>query len=126
MSALEDPGPAAVPSIVTARLVLRELRPDDLDALAAVLGDPVAMAWYPQPFSREETMAWIERDRARYATAGFGHLGIELRSTGELIGDCGPTVLDIEGVPEVELGWHVRRGWRHFVYAMGPGDRHRG
>ncbi len=107
-----DAGPdrgSAVPTLETARLRLRPLRRSDLDAFAAVLGDPVGMSFYPHPFSRDESLDWIERDIARYERHGFGHLGIELRSTGELIGDCGPTILDVEGVAEVELGWHVRR-----------------
>jgi RimJ/RimL family protein N-acetyltransferase len=102
-------GEGAVPTLETARLRLRTLRRTDLDALAGVLGDPVGMSFYPHPFSREESLAWIERDIARYERLGFGHLGIELLATGELIGDCGPTILDVEGVAEVELGWHVRR-----------------
>ena len=102
-------GAMAVPTLDTPRLRLRPLRRTDLDALAAVLGDPVGMSFYPHPFSREESLDWIERDIARYDRHGFGHLGIELGSSGELIGDCGPTILDVAGVAEVELGWHVRR-----------------
>ena len=97
-----------MPTLETERLILRELQPGDLDALAVVLGDPVGMEWYPHPFSRDETRAWIERDRGGYAELGFGHLGVVLRETGELIGDCGPTILEVEGAQEVELGWHIR------------------
>jgi RimJ/RimL family protein N-acetyltransferase len=32
-----------------------------------------------------------------------------LKSNGELIGDCGLTIQDVEGVREVEIGYHVRR-----------------
>ena len=32
-----------------------------------------------------------------------------LRETGELVGDCGLVTTAVEGVPEVELGWIVRR-----------------
>jgi RimJ/RimL family protein N-acetyltransferase len=32
-----------------------------------------------------------------------------LKSTGELIGDCGLTVQDVDGAKEVEIGYHVRR-----------------
>jgi RimJ/RimL family protein N-acetyltransferase len=96
-------------TITTSRLILRPLRRDDLDALGAILGDPIGMGFYPHAFSRAESLEWIERDIARYDDLGFGHLAIELTETGTLIGDCGPTILDVEGVDEVELGWHVRR-----------------
>ena len=98
-----------IPTIMTTRLTLRPLRRDDLDALAAILGDPIAMRFYPHPFSRAESLDWIERDLARYERLGFGLLAVELAETGELIGDCGPTILEVDGVDEVELGWHVRR-----------------
>jgi len=32
-----------------------------------------------------------------------------LKSSGELIGDCGLTVQDVEGASEIEIGYHVRR-----------------
>lgn len=98
-----------IPTIVTARLTLRPLRRNDLDALWAVLGDPIGMGFYPHPYSRDESLEWIERDLARYGRDDFGHLAIELNETRALIGDCGPTILEVGGVDEVELGWHVRR-----------------
>ncbi len=33
----------------TERLILREFKPEDTDALLEVLGDPVAMQYYPAP-----------------------------------------------------------------------------
>lgn len=96
-------------SITTTRLLLRPLRREDLGALGAILGDPIGMRFYPHPLSVAESLEWIERDIARYGDHGFGHLAIELIETGKLIGDCGPIILDVEGVDEVELGWHVRR-----------------
>jgi len=98
-----------IPILETPRLLLRPLAPTDLDALAEILGDPVGMAFYPHAFGRAETLAWIERDLARYETLGFGHLAMEMRSDGQFVGDCGPTILRVAGVDEIELGWHVRR-----------------
>ena len=45
--------------VATERLLLRELEVDDLDALFEVLGDPVAMRYYPVPFDRDGVAAWI-------------------------------------------------------------------
>jgi RimJ/RimL family protein N-acetyltransferase len=93
----------------TERLVLREFKPEDTGALLSVLGDHVAMQYYPAPFCAEEVADWILRNRARYSDAGFGLWAMLLKASGELIGDCGVYVRDLEGQFEFELGWHVRR-----------------
>ena len=43
--------------ITTPRLELREMTLDDLDALHAVLSDPIAMQHYPSPFDLDMTRA---------------------------------------------------------------------
>lgn len=93
----------------TARLRLREFRLDDADALEAVLGDPVAMQYYPAVLDRQGVVAWIERNYERYQRDGHGLWAMLLRDTGELIGDCGCTLQEVEGKSEVEVGYHVRR-----------------
>ena len=47
----------------TERLRLREFKREDTDALLAILGDPVAMQFYPAPFDRAEVERWIARNR---------------------------------------------------------------
>lgn len=93
----------------TARLRLREFRPDDANALEPVLGDPVAMQYYPAPYDRAGIEDWIRRNLARYADSGFGLWAMLLKGSGELIGDCGCFVREIDEQFEFELGWHVRR-----------------
>jgi [ribosomal protein S5]-alanine N-acetyltransferase len=92
----------------TPRLLLREMTADDVPSLHAVLGDPENMAWYPHPLSEPEVTAWIGRQMERYPS-GTGLLGLILKETGELIGDCGPVWQEVEGVAELEIGYHVRR-----------------
>jgi RimJ/RimL family protein N-acetyltransferase len=97
----------------TERLLLREFMPEDAGALEAVLGDPVAMQYYPAPLIRTEVDDWIRRNRARYTNEGFGLWAMLLKSTGELIGDCGFFVREVQGAFDFELGWHVRPDhWR--------------
>jgi ribosomal-protein-alanine N-acetyltransferase len=93
----------------TERLILREFVPQDADALAAVLGDPVAMQYYPEPFNRKEVEEWIERNRQRYQHEGYGLWAMLLRDKDELIGDCGCYLREIEGRSSVEIAYHVRR-----------------
>jgi RimJ/RimL family protein N-acetyltransferase len=94
--------------LTTSRLLLRELMPDDAPALHAVLGDPENMVWYPHPLSGAEVETWIARQSERYAS-GTGLLAMILKEAGELIGDCGPVWQEVEGVQELEIGYHVRR-----------------
>jgi RimJ/RimL family protein N-acetyltransferase len=93
----------------TSRLRLRLYRLEDLDALQEILGDPWTMRFYPAPFDRDGCRAWIEQQLDRYETDGFGLWAMELRDTGQFVGNCGPVARLIEGRPEVELGWHVHR-----------------
>jgi RimJ/RimL family protein N-acetyltransferase len=97
----------------TERLVLRELVPEDVDSMHEVLGDPETMRFYPHPFSRDETAAWIERNRERYAEYGFGLWGLELLETGALVGDCGLTMQRVDGALDVEVGYHLNRSYWH-------------
>lgn len=93
----------------TSRLRLREFIPQDADALAAVLGDPVAMQYYPAPFDRKGIEEWIAKNIARNQRDGHGLWAMVLKDSGELIGDCGCTLQEVEGKDHVEIGYHVRR-----------------
>ncbi|MBW4620190.1 MAG: GNAT family N-acetyltransferase [Cyanosarcina radialis HA8281-LM2] len=93
----------------TDRLILRELTLNDVDDLLKVLGDREAMKFYPQPFDRPMTQAWIERNIDRYKQNGFGLWATILKESNKLIGDCGLVVQQVNGVEEVEIGYHIRR-----------------
>jgi RimJ/RimL family protein N-acetyltransferase len=94
----------------TERLRLRPYRLDDLDDLAAMLGDAEHMTYYPAPFGREDAQGWLDRQLERYRDDGFGLLIIEDGATGEFLGTAGPAIQVVEDVPEVEIGWHVKPG----------------
>ena len=93
----------------TARVVLREFVPGDAPALARVLSDPETMRYYPNPLDAEGVAAWIDRNIRRYQTDGHGLWAMILKSSGELIGDCGISMQEVEGVSYREIGYHVRR-----------------
>ncbi|WP_432829992.1 GNAT family N-acetyltransferase [Dactylosporangium sp. CA-092794] len=93
--------------LTTPRLTLREMREQDLDDLAALLADPEVMRYYPRPRTRAETADWIELNRRRYREHGFGLWIMHLRAGGAFAGDCGLTVQRVDGVDELELGYHV-------------------
>jgi ribosomal-protein-alanine N-acetyltransferase len=93
----------------TPRLMLRELAPEDADEMARILSDPETMRHYPAPFDRAGVEAWIERNRQRYAVDGHGLWAVVLKSTGELIGNCGLIKQQVDGADELEVGYHLRR-----------------
>ena len=93
----------------TERLLLRHLEPEDTDAIFAVIGDPIAMQYYPQPFTREGAVSWIERNRQRYAADGYGLYAMVLKASGEVIGDCGILKQLVESEPEFEVAYHLQR-----------------
>jgi ribosomal-protein-alanine N-acetyltransferase len=125
-----------MPILETPRLILREFVPDDVDALSRVLSDPEAMRFYPAPFDRNGVEDWIARNLRRCAKDGHGLWAMVLKSNGELIGDCGLVVQEVDGANEIEIGYHVRRDhWnqgfateaaracRNFGFARLPVDR---
>lgn len=93
----------------TKRLTLREMTLYDIDDLLEVLSDREAMQFYPQPFDRQMTQTWVERNIQRYARHGFGLWALILKESGKLIGDCGLVMQEVDGVEEVEIGYHIRR-----------------
>lgn len=108
-------GPPTIEGFIleTPRLVLRKYTLADVPALEAVLGDPIAMEFYPAPYDRQGVEDWIKRHLERYKRDGHGLWAMLLKGSGELIGDCGCAIQDVEGRNEVEVGYHVRRDlWR--------------
>lgn len=101
----------------TRRLSFTEMTAEDIDDIAALLGDPLVMRYYPRPRDREEARAWIEWNQRLYEEEGFGLWRVTLRATGEFVGDCGLTPQTIEGVTDIEVGYHVRSPLQGHGYA---------
>jgi RimJ/RimL family protein N-acetyltransferase len=99
---------AAMAVLTTQRLVLREMTGADLDHIAALFGDEEVMRYYPKPMTREEAHAWVAWNQRLYRSVGFGLWAMVLRETGEFAGDCGLTPQYVDGIKEIEVGYHVR------------------
>lgn len=74
--------------------------------MAGLLGDPEVMTYYPRPKTRDEAALWIEWNRRLYRTRGCG-LWLLSTADGEFVGDCGLTPQEVDGVTELEVGYHV-------------------
>ena len=98
----------------TERLRLRRFRHDDADAVFAIIGDDVAMRYYPKSFRRRDATEWVARNMRRYADCGHGLFAVTLKRSDAVIGDCGVIRQVVEGEPELEVGYHFRRDqWGH-------------
>ena len=84
--------------IMTERCCLRPMTDADFPALCRYLQDPGVMYAYGHAFSDREVWDWLRRQQARYVVPGYGALAVELRGTGEMIGQCGITMQDCAGV----------------------------
>ncbi len=105
--------------LVTERLVLRELRAADADAMFAYRADPEIMryqSWEPQ--SLDDVRAFIAglATSEPYAPGTWRQLAITLRATGELIGDCGVHVPQ-HAVEQAEFGITLASAYQGQGYA---------
>jgi RimJ/RimL family protein N-acetyltransferase len=102
-------------TLTTARLILRPLRQEDAQALFSIWSDVDAMRYFSFP-----TMASLEQAEDRVArklkSSADGHdfiCAVELRTTGEVLGDCALFHVD-EQCRRAEIGFSLhRKHWGH-------------
>jgi len=99
----------------TSRLILRKMTLDDLPDLASMLEDAQAMFAYEGPFSDDEVRAWLDWQFANYQEFGFGLWAVILDA--QMIGQCGITWQNIDGMRRPEIGYHIKRAFWHQGYA---------
>lgn len=92
----------------TPRLILREMRPADVESLHRLFSDPLLMRFWPL-FTRAETEEWVESNRRSYAQDGFGLWAVTFKGSDEAIGDCGMVRHEVDGTMETGIGWHLLR-----------------
>lgn len=106
------------PLLETARLQLRPMRADDVDALLAIFADPKVMAaFHTPPFDRAQMMQWVQRNLDHQATHGYGLFSVLSKANGLLIGDCGLELIEVEGAHVAELGYDFRSDYWNQGYA---------
>jgi RimJ/RimL family protein N-acetyltransferase len=86
--------------IVTPRLQLRPLTWDDFEFIQALHADTDVARHisHGRPRTRAENERMMEVTLSAYRE-GLGHLGVELKTTGELVGRCGLNLLEVEASP---------------------------
>jgi RimJ/RimL family protein N-acetyltransferase len=83
--------------------------PADLDFVADMLGHPEVNRHYERSFSRADSEAWLQRQRARYERDGHGLWLVSLRADGTPVGQVGLAMQEVEGERRPEIGWLLYR-----------------
>lgn len=82
-----------------------------------ILADSDIMQHYPYTFDEARVRGWINCNMERYRIFGFGLWAVCLKETGEMIGDCGLTMQQINGKIKPEIGYHMRKDQQRKGYA---------
>jgi len=104
------PPSGEVPEIETERLRLRCHRLEDFEGCSTIWSDPGVVRFIGgKPLTREEAWARVLRYVGHWALLGFGLWAVELRESGDYVGDIGFAKYqrDIQpALPDVpEIGW---------------------
>jgi RimJ/RimL family protein N-acetyltransferase len=100
----------------TERLCLRQWRPSDLDAFAALNADPRVMQFFPNVLSREESNRSAVRIQHHFDRHGFGLFAVEIPGVAAFAGFIGVAVPGFTAhfTPCVEIGWRLAAEyWGH-------------
>ena len=99
-----------IPRLTTARLLLREFRAADFDGYAENMADPEATKFLSGTVDRRTAWRMFLAAAGSWVLQGAGWWSVEVRETGEVVGDVGAFVRDTS--PDFEIGWTLyRRFW---------------
>ena len=105
-----------IPRLETERLIMREWRNSDLDAMAAILVDPKVMRYLSgEPLVRNDAWRNLASAAGHWVLRGYGTWAVERKSDGALIGRVG--LIQPEGWPGLEVGWTLGRPYWGQGYA---------
>ncbi|MGD9738727.1 MAG: GNAT family N-acetyltransferase [Bauldia sp.] len=95
--------------ILTERLILRDWRPEDRPAFAAMNADPRVMHFLRGPMSAADADSMIDRFTAEIVREGLGIFAVEEAVSGRLVGMIGLHRIrpSIPIAPAVEVAWRL-------------------
>ena len=100
------------PSLTTNRLRLRQIQPQDAEALFTTFSDEEVMKFYGHAPHQtlDDSREWIRRIQARYAQRESIRWGITLHGEDRVIGSCNFHRFD-EGFHRAETGYELNRAF---------------
>lgn len=97
------------------RLTTRYLNREDISVWAKFFECEECVQFFPTfdlNTPEERATHWIEKQLGRYKENRFGLQALIHKETGEFIGQCGLLAQDIDGIIEIEIGYHIfRQHW---------------
>jgi len=93
------------------RLGFRNWKISDLEEMSVINADVDVMKHFPQTLTKEETAAFIDRQKAHYEKFGYNYFATEVLESGEFIGFIGFSALDFEAefTPATDIGWRINK-----------------
>ncbi len=99
------------------RLVTRFLTAEDAVAWNEFFQDKEAIELFPALFvvpGQDNGTPWVARQLQRYQTNKLGLQALIEKTSGAFIGQCGLMVQEVDGIQEIEVGYHIfKRHWGH-------------
>jgi len=64
--------------------------------------------------AKEYAREWMEKQVFRYQRDGFGLFAVLENGSGQFVGQCGLMIQEVDGVNEIEIGYHLLpRFWKY-------------
>jgi len=105
----------------SARLLIRKLRRSDDKAWLAYIEDEEATEFMVRPPGITDNLDlaqfWINRQIMRYEEQRYGLYALISKDTGAFVGQCGLLAQEVNGTPELEVGYHVLKKYWGQGYA---------
>ena len=110
-----------VPTLGTARLILRPFGLEDVDAMTRILGQEDVLRYFPrsEPLSRERVERMVLGLMEHWQEQDYGLWAVQSRSSGALMGRCGLQYLP--DTDEVEVDFILGRDFWNEGYATEAG-----
>jgi RimJ/RimL family protein N-acetyltransferase len=79
--------------------------------MTEINSDSVVMEYFPSTYSKEETIAFIERMKEQYNVKGYCYYAVDKLESQTFIGFIGLSVTSFESdfTPCVDIGWRLQR-----------------
>ena len=99
--------------IETDRLILRNWWDDDIQPFAALNQDPEVMAYFPAPYTYDQTAGFVSVIRKMIGERGWGFWAVEWKRSGDFVGMVGlnEVPFDVPISQTLEVGWRLQRNY---------------
>ena len=92
----------------TERILIRDFTSDDIPALSRILRDPLVMEFSCNgTLTTDDTRRFIEWCISSYHRHGYGPSALIEKKTGCLVGYCGLSHTNMDGVDTVQIGYRL-------------------